>query len=134
MGKKQKDEIPNPNSVANRDILQRLNFLYQAGVYLSGLGCSESPAAAPTVSEQQEPLSPAPHVLPAPSTSSDSEFPLSMMVKKQPRKHLRKFRKVSALDLSRTYIRVMKVVGQKTTVKMCVYVPLHMFSLILISD
>ena len=34
MAKKSKDEVPNPNSVSNRDILQRLNFLYQASVLL----------------------------------------------------------------------------------------------------
>ncbi|KAJ7072026.1 RNAse P Rpr2/Rpp21/SNM1 subunit domain-containing protein [Mycena amicta] len=32
MGKKNKDD--NPNNVPNKDILQRLNFMYQASVYL----------------------------------------------------------------------------------------------------
>ncbi|KAK0201592.1 RNAse P Rpr2/Rpp21/SNM1 subunit domain-containing protein [Desarmillaria ectypa] len=42
MAKKSKDEVPNPNSVPNRDIIQRLNFLYQASVYLNGV-TSQSP-------------------------------------------------------------------------------------------
>ncbi|KAH8979127.1 hypothetical protein EDB92DRAFT_1981313 [Lactarius akahatsu] len=39
MGKKNKDEAPNPNGVVNRDILQRLNFLYQASAYLESISC-----------------------------------------------------------------------------------------------
>ncbi|KAF7986963.1 hypothetical protein HWV62_9 [Athelia sp. TMB] len=35
MPRKPKDEAPNASGVANRDILQRLSFLYQASVYLS---------------------------------------------------------------------------------------------------
>jgi len=34
MVKKQKEETPNVNATANRDIVQRLNFLYQASSYL----------------------------------------------------------------------------------------------------
>ncbi|KAJ7268657.1 RNAse P Rpr2/Rpp21/SNM1 subunit domain-containing protein [Mycena haematopus] len=40
MAKKNKDsdtQTPNANSIANRDIMQRLNFMYQASVYLSGV-------------------------------------------------------------------------------------------------
>lgn len=37
MAKKPKDEAPNPNGVANRDIIQRLNFLYQASAYLNSV-------------------------------------------------------------------------------------------------
>ncbi|KAK0464735.1 RNAse P Rpr2/Rpp21/SNM1 subunit domain-containing protein [Desarmillaria tabescens] len=37
MAKKSKDEAPNPNNVPNRDIIQRLHFLYQASVYLDGV-------------------------------------------------------------------------------------------------
>ena len=35
MAKKPKDDVPNPNNVANREILQRMNFLYQASVLLN---------------------------------------------------------------------------------------------------
>ncbi len=44
MAKKPKDETPNANSVPNKDIIQRLNFLYQAGVYLNGV-TSQSPSS-----------------------------------------------------------------------------------------
>ncbi|KAJ6498978.1 RNAse P Rpr2/Rpp21/SNM1 subunit domain-containing protein [Mycena sanguinolenta] len=40
MAKKNKDgdaQAPNANSIPNRDIMQRLNFMYQASVYLSGI-------------------------------------------------------------------------------------------------
>ncbi|KAF8893573.1 RNAse P Rpr2/Rpp21/SNM1 subunit domain-containing protein [Infundibulicybe gibba] len=37
MPKKGRDEIPSVNNVSNRDIVQRLNFLYQAGTYLNTL-------------------------------------------------------------------------------------------------
>jgi ribonuclease P protein subunit RPR2 len=44
MGKKSKgDAVPSVSSVANRDMLQRLNFLYQASAYLTAVaGPSES--------------------------------------------------------------------------------------------
>ncbi|KAJ6594205.1 RNAse P Rpr2/Rpp21/SNM1 subunit domain-containing protein [Mycena capillaripes] len=38
MAKKNKDgEAPNANNIVNKDIMQRLNFMYQASVYLSGV-------------------------------------------------------------------------------------------------
>lgn len=38
MGKKNtREDVPNPNSIVNRDVIQRLNFLYQSSVYLSSL-------------------------------------------------------------------------------------------------
>ncbi|KAK0244448.1 Rpr2-domain-containing protein [Armillaria nabsnona] len=72
MAKKPKDETPNANSVPNKDIIQRLNFLYQASVYLNGV-TSQSP----------------------------------------PRR-----KRVTTSDLSRSYVSSMKIVGQKTVVKM----------------
>jgi ribonuclease P protein subunit RPR2 len=94
MGKKQKDkdEAPNPNSAANRDIIQRLNFLYQASVYLNSVGA------------------------PAPSTSGRASG--EKQVKSKGKGNGRSV--MSTMDLSRSYIKSMKVVGQKTTVKMCV--------------
>jgi ribonuclease P protein subunit RPR2 len=89
MGKKTKDQVPNANSVPNRDIIQRLNFLYQASVYLDAL---------PTASVSNEHLT------------------LDSMITKTKRPR----RSVNAKDLSRSYIRSMKIVGQKTTVKMLV--------------
>ncbi|KAJ8518606.1 hypothetical protein ONZ45_g4362 [Pleurotus djamor] len=37
MAKKSKDEAPNPQAVVNRDIIQRMNFLYQASGYLASI-------------------------------------------------------------------------------------------------
>ncbi|KAH7888487.1 RNAse P Rpr2/Rpp21/SNM1 subunit domain-containing protein [Phlebopus sp. FC_14] len=90
MGKnKNKDDAPNPNSISNRDIIQRLNFLYQASVLLNGV-------AAP----DHEPSSPV-------TESSKPERP-----------HRRCRRTVTTSELSRSYIDTMKVVGTKTNVKM----------------
>jgi len=97
MGKKNKDkdEAPNPNSVSNRDIIQRLNFLYQASVYLNSVGGS----GPSTVGE--------PHV------ASD--------VKEEKGKRKKSRRNIlSTTDLSKSYINSMKIVGQKATVKMYV--------------
>ncbi len=78
MAKKPKDQVPNPNSVVNRDVIQRLNFMYQASVYLNTVAASV-PTAVP-----------------------------------QPKRKKR----ITADHLSRNYVSAMKVVGQKTTVKM----------------
>ncbi|KAG1826479.1 RNAse P Rpr2/Rpp21/SNM1 subunit domain-containing protein [Suillus variegatus] len=89
MGKQNKDDIPNPSRVGNRDIIQRLNFLYQASVLLNGMaaGPSQVPSSNCETSDTQNP----------PKT--------------------RQKRVVSTADLSRSYIDTMKVVGQKTNVK-----------------
>jgi len=91
MGKRNKDDIPNPNSVANRDIIQRLNFLYQASVFLNGITASPS---------SQVPSSPC--------VADDAHNP--------PKKRAKSV--VSTADLSRSYVDTMKVIGQKTNVKM----------------
>jgi ribonuclease P protein subunit RPR2 len=93
MPKKNKDDVPNPNSVTNRDIIQRLNFLYQASVYLNGIA-SQSIASR------------------APSTRANGEQ----------ERNKRRPRKMTTSDLSRNYITSMKIVGQKTTVKMLVFI------------
>ncbi|KIJ67619.1 hypothetical protein HYDPIDRAFT_127764 [Hydnomerulius pinastri MD-312] len=101
MGKnKNKDEIPNPNSVSNRDILQRLNFLYQASVLLNGI---------------------APNALPVDLTHDISSSPQSNDAEssKQVGRVAKKAQKiVSTSELSRSYVDTMKIVGQKTNVKM----------------
>ena len=43
MAKKPKDDAPSASGVANRDIIQRLNFLYQASVYLSAVAPHPAP-------------------------------------------------------------------------------------------
>lgn len=93
MAKIKKDEVPNPNSVANRDILQRMSFLYQASNYLNSI--SSSASLEPTSKEQTPPL-------------PDSA------------KKARKRKSTSTSDLSRSYIGAMKAIGQKTVVKMYV--------------
>ncbi|KAF7969067.1 hypothetical protein HWV62_28419 [Athelia sp. TMB] len=89
MPKKPKDDAPNASGVANRDILQRLSFLYQASVYL---------AAA------------APHPAPIPSDPQPKEI--------TPKAKRRKRPVLSTADLARSYVRSMRAVGQKTTTKM----------------
>ncbi|KAJ7495909.1 RNAse P Rpr2/Rpp21/SNM1 subunit domain-containing protein [Mycena galericulata] len=82
MGKKNKDEAPNASNIVNKDIMQRLNFMYQASVYLSG-------------------------VLPvAPASPSASP------------KRRKRTRKMTVHDLSKSYVDSMKVVANKTMVKM----------------
>ncbi|KAG1730765.1 RNAse P Rpr2/Rpp21/SNM1 subunit domain-containing protein [Suillus lakei] len=90
MGKQNKDDIPNPSRVGNRDIIQRLNFLYQASVLLNGM-------------------------TPGPSSQVPFSTCATNNTQNPPKK--RKKRVVSTADLSRSYVDTMKVVGQKTNVK-----------------
>ncbi|KAL0956639.1 hypothetical protein HGRIS_002772 [Hohenbuehelia grisea] len=92
MAKKGKDNTPNPNSVANRDILQRLNFLYQASAYLNSIPVQ-------------------PQIVHPSEQSTEGNTP-DANARSRPRKRL------SAADLSRSYIRSMKIVGQKSVVKL----------------
>ncbi|KAF9050259.1 RNAse P Rpr2/Rpp21/SNM1 subunit domain-containing protein [Panaeolus papilionaceus] len=98
MAKKQKDEIPNVNAIPNRDVVQRLNFLYQASVYLQSLPQTSDEhsvrgrSADDMVVEEKEPV-----------------------IKDQKR---RKCQRKTTSDLARTYIQTMKVVGQKATIKL----------------
>ncbi|KAK1224003.1 hypothetical protein PQX77_013098 [Marasmius sp. AFHP31] len=91
MAKKDKNEAPNPNAIANRDIIHRLNFLYQASVYLNGMDISEPPTSSQATTGEQD-------------------------GKCKPKK--RKSRRVGVKDLAKSYIDTMKVVGTKTTVRM----------------
>lgn len=97
MAKKNKDSEPvvNLHSVANRDIIQRINFLYQASTYLNSVS-QALPASAENVQPQQ----------PAPSVKGKSK-------KKQKVRHPR-----NTAELSRSYIGSMRTVGQKTMVRM----------------
>jgi ribonuclease P protein subunit RPR2 len=108
MAKKGKDDAPNPNSVANRDIIQRLNFLYQASVYLNTIPTPAQPVA---------------------STSSSGQYAAKSV---NARKELKKksTRIFTTSDLARTYIANMKIVGQKTTVKMFVLIQ-HLYRFML---
>ena len=105
MVKKQKDETPNINATPNRDIIQRLNFLYQASVYLQSL---EPPIPISDTGKDKgkgkEPI-----------TDTHTSQHLS---EKRKHNNLRRFRKQTTGDLARSYVQCMRVVGQKTTVKM----------------
>lgn len=112
MAKKNKDDVPNVNSVANRDILHRLNFLYQASAYLDSISPpSLVPPAQPPARESSSNLA-------GPSTSAEnSAGESSKKIKKCSKKEVRG-RKMQVTQIARSYVRSMKQIGQKTTVKM----------------
>ncbi|KAI0682543.1 RNAse P Rpr2/Rpp21/SNM1 subunit domain-containing protein [Cytidiella melzeri] len=98
--KKSQDEAPSPCTVHNRDIMQRLNYLYQASVLLS--------SAKPFPADNTVPTVP----MPASKTSGTSH-------RQQCKREMLEQRNPStAVDLARTYVRSMKVIGKKTTVRM----------------
>jgi len=107
MGKKQKEDVPNINSVANRDIIQRLNFMYQASVYLQSLSTSASPADSTDQSG----------VSPCEASGSITEPSSPRKAAKGKRRRVIG-RKKTVNDLARSYVHALKIVGQKTTVKM----------------
>ncbi|KAJ3761951.1 RNAse P Rpr2/Rpp21/SNM1 subunit domain-containing protein [Lentinula raphanica] len=88
MGKKPKIDGPNPTSVSNRDVMQRLNFLYQASVYLNNVHSSSTLE---------------------PSVSTSGSIPTSKGKKR---------RCMDLNDLSRNYIETMRGVGTRTTVQL----------------
>jgi ribonuclease P protein subunit RPR2 len=107
MGKKNKAESPNPSNITNRDILQRLNFLYQASVYLESISrkCGESVDTGP----------------PMDATAVAEAGPsLSQAGKRKRDREQRKGRVIRAADIGQGYVRAMRLIGQKTTVKMLV--------------
>ena len=91
MAKKRKDDVPNPSSVGNRDILQRLNFLFQASQLLGSMGAAQGEKAGSTGSMDR----------------------VSDRREKARRRH-----PATVTDLSRTYIKTMKTIGTKTNVRM----------------
>ena len=131
MGKKQKEETPNVNTTPNRDIIQRLNFLYQASVYLQSLEPS-TVSIPPIISKSNH----------DPSSRSKSKEGKAKETQisdtsqkhaqeaggkkmKKKKKHRRKQTTTTTTgDLARNYIKCMRIVGQKTTVKMyvCLYI------------
>lgn len=126
MGKKNKDEAPNPNNVVNRDILQRLNFLYQASAYLESVSrhCGGSTVAgAGSSGERSEPPV---DDFSTRSTGGSSALPAAgtptmlhpTVSGKKRRREQRKERVIRAADIGQGYVRAMRLIGQKTTVKM----------------
>lgn len=107
MGKKQSEATPNVNATANRDVVQRLNFLYQASVYLQSI-------APPTSLEKPQPQGKA-------TAIEKSEQDSKGMSRKQRKSKRRKVGiKKTTSDLGRSYVQCMRAVGQKSTVKMYV--------------
>lgn len=99
MAKKDKDTVPGPGSVTNRDIMQRLNFLYQASQMLGALGLSH------TGESQQK----------------DARGKGKRVEKREKN---RRRHPTNMLDLSRSYVQSMKTIGTKTNVRM--YVPMSL--------
>ncbi|OSX66023.1 hypothetical protein POSPLADRAFT_1133002 [Postia placenta MAD-698-R-SB12] len=97
MAKKNKgqDSTVTINGVANRDILQRLNFLYQASTYLNSI---------------------APHPTDEPITNYMGE-PLTCKERKTEMRRQQRHPATTS-DLSRSYVKSMKIIGQKATVRM----------------
>lgn len=109
MAKKQTEATPNVNATANRDVVQRLNFLYQASVYLQSI-------ALPT---PVTPLDKGKGKETEASVQHDAEKPSKPVSRKQ-RKTQRRVvgTKKTTGDLGRSYVQCMRAVGQKSTVKM----------------
>lgn len=97
MAKKLKEEaVPTSNSVPNRDIIQRLNYMYQASAYLQSLQLQRPPPSANFDADGQ----------PKAQTASGKGKAGGILKRK------------TVADLAQIYVRSMKVVGQRTTVKM----------------
>ncbi|KAM5534584.1 hypothetical protein V8D89_011788 [Ganoderma adspersum] len=88
MGKKNKDQEPGANlsSVQNRDIIQRINFLYQASTYVNSI---------------------------APPSDGAISSHRSSKKKKNTIRHPK-----NTAELSRCYVGAMRIIGQKTMVRM----------------
>lgn len=117
MGKKNKGELPNSSNITNRDILQRLNFLYQASVYLDSIsrkcGVSVDTGAGPSlVSDSGPSMGMAAVEEAAPSSTA------SLSKRRKRDRDQRKGRVIGAADIGQGYVRAMRLIGQKTTVKM----------------
>ncbi|KAI9463676.1 Rpr2-domain-containing protein [Lactarius psammicola] len=113
MGKKKKDEAPNPNGVVNRDILQRLNFLYQASTYLESVSRQSDVRPKGRVDSSIGTTEEVPAVA---SGSVTSILPTKVKLGRRERR--RKRRVIRAADIGQGYVRAMRLIGQKTTVKM----------------
>jgi ribonuclease P protein subunit RPR2 len=127
MGKKNKDEAPKPNNVLNRDILQRLNFLYQASVCMESISrqCSRGPTLDLEGSSEDnserlvddlstQPIAQSSMLITAGTTTT----PLPKASGRKRPQEQRKGRVIRASDIGQGYVRAMRLIGQKATVKM----------------
>ncbi|KAH9484865.1 Ribonuclease P protein component 4 [Psilocybe cubensis] len=113
MAKKQKDETTNVNATANRDIVQRLNFLYQASIYLQSV--APGPSNKGKAREDGRSVD-AMNVDEPPQVNTESTSQTARKASQKARKRKVGAKKTTA-DLARSYVKCMRVVGQKTTVK-----------------
>ncbi|KAH9961315.1 RNAse P, Rpr2/Rpp21 subunit, partial [Russula dissimulans] len=117
MGKKNKGDTPNPNNIANRDILQRLNFLYQASVYMESISRQSSnfvdAGAGPSESDSGPPVGATTLGKAGPSIARPSKA-----AKRKGDREQGKRRVICAADIGQGYVRTMRLIGQKATVKM----------------
>ncbi|KAI0075784.1 Rpr2-domain-containing protein [Panus rudis PR-1116 ss-1] len=115
MAKKNKDEVPNPNNVTNRDILQRMNFLYQASSLLSSMNPPQPPPAAHARVYRLQRAS----YIRYWKSVQPNRFKLSKEEKAEKKKERRRKRHPkTCLDLSKEYTSSMKSIGQKTTTRL----------------
>lgn len=115
MAKKEKEETPNVNATQNRDIAQRLNFLYQASVYLQSIAPSTTSGLHANKGKRSEEGPDGNSSIMDVDVVSSNHVSGRSMVKKYGR---RIGKKQTTDDLARSYIQCLRVVGQKTTVKM----------------
>ncbi|KJA28075.1 hypothetical protein HYPSUDRAFT_130038 [Hypholoma sublateritium FD-334 SS-4] len=110
MAKKQNEATPNVNATANRDVVQRLNFLYQASVYLQSIA-PPAPSHTPADNGKGKATQA--------SVPHEAQGTSKLMSRKQ-RKTQRRVvgTKKTTGDLGRSYVQCMRAVGQKSTVKM----------------
>ncbi|KAH9061229.1 Rpr2-domain-containing protein [Lactarius vividus] len=109
MGKKNKDEAPNPNGIVNRDTLQRLNFLYQASTYLDSISYKSDvrpKVDSPTDTTEEVPT----------GASGSARLTTGLAKTQLGRKERRRKKQViQAADIGQGYVRAMRLIGQKTT-------------------
>ncbi|KAH9948932.1 Rpr2-domain-containing protein [Amylocystis lapponica] len=114
MAKKNKgDQEPSASlsSVSNRDIIQRINFLYQASTYLSSI------AVRPATIQPRDPEPTKPCICGTPGCTTVVHTSDTLRKEKH-RKRRTARHPASAADLSRSYVKAMHLIGKKTTVKM----------------
>ena len=117
-----KDAAPHFGAVANRDLLQRMNFLYQSSAYLNTI-IPQTPSSntgyAPPGRRGRLPGRP---VIPEGRRRSKKRWPKPGFPAGEaegPKNGTR--RQATIVDLSREYIKNMKAVGRKSVMRMCVF-------------
>jgi ribonuclease P protein subunit RPR2 len=122
MAKKQhRTAPPNPHSIPNRDIMQRLNFLYQASTYLTSLSATKSSASSITEPGPQ-PVTPSDPAEEGEQTDggeqADEEEQTDEEEQADERGQVDEGHLATPAYLSRAYVSSMKAIGQKTVVKL----------------